>query len=137
MRETPFPGQLALLIPPPPSEDDCAHHHCVLVLTVDEVVAWVSCLLHVEAVRPLAQGHTLLLRSAGRRSVPLSGRGSPHALSGWVGELTGRAFKACASERGLEEEQVSFVTRNHPLPLTATQVTGSLAATPRSMELHK
>lgn len=48
--------------------------------------------------------------------------GSPHALGAWVGELTANVFKACAKQRGLDEDQVSFTTRSHPLPLTATEV---------------
>lgn len=48
--------------------------------------------------------------------------GSPHSLPAWLGELTAKTFEACGKQRGLESEKMSYTTRSHPLPLTATEV---------------
>ncbi|CAM9219255.1 unnamed protein product [Choristocarpus tenellus] len=45
---------------------------------------------------------------------------APHALPAWMGELTSKTYQACTSAAGVSGESV-FTTRNHPLPLTATQ----------------
>eukprot|EP00903_Cladosiphon_okamuranus_P005738 g5694.t1 len=46
---------------------------------------------------------------------------APHALPAWLGELTAKTFEACAAQRGMESGQVSYTTKTHPLPLTATE----------------